>query len=94
MPHTTATVLTAHASRYLQQLCKHFGHKVPVEFTPETGRVSLPFGACEFAATSEALTLTATSEAANLPKLEQFLGSHLSRFAFRENPTIEWQRAA
>ena len=30
--HAVATVPTAHASRYLQQLCKHWSHKLPVEF--------------------------------------------------------------
>ncbi len=94
MPNTTATVSTIHASRYLQQLCKHFGHKVPVAFTPEEGRVTLPFGTCHLAALPDALTLTATSEIADLPRLERFLGDHLARFAFRENPAIHWQRAA
>ena len=31
----TANVPTAHASKYLQQLCKHWQHNLAVEFTPE-----------------------------------------------------------
>lgn len=46
MTSSTATITTSCASSYLQQLCKHFGHKVPVEFTPQTGTITLPFGTC------------------------------------------------
>ena len=94
MSQTTAIVPTKNASRYLQQLCKHFAHKVNVEFTPDTGTVSLPFGTCHLSADAEQLVLKGTSETSNLPRLESFLGDHLSRFAFRENPTIDWQRTA
>ena len=37
-----ALVPTAHASRYLQQLCKHWEHNLQVEFTPENGTVIFP----------------------------------------------------
>lgn len=94
MSQTTAIVPTKNASRYLQQLCKHFAHKVDVEFTPDAGTVSLPFGTCYLSADTEQLVLKGTSETSNLPRLESFLGDHLSRFAFRENPNIDWQRTA
>ena len=94
MSQTTAIVETPNASRYLQQLCKHFAHKVEVEFTPEAGTVSLPFGTCQFAAEPDHLVLSATAKASNLDRLERFLGDHLARFAFRENPKIAWQRTA
>ncbi|MEX3017600.1 DUF2218 domain-containing protein [Gymnodinialimonas hymeniacidonis] len=85
---------TTHASRYLQQLAKHFGHKVPVTFTPSEGEVSLPFGTCEMAATDAALSITVSGETRDIPRLEHFVGDHLARFAFRENPTLTWQRTA
>ena len=34
MNHSVARVETERASIYLQQLCKHFAHKLPVSFTP------------------------------------------------------------
>lgn len=37
-----AAVPTAHASKYLQQLCKHWQHNLSVEFTPEHGTVTFP----------------------------------------------------
>ncbi len=33
MTQSTANIQTEYASRYLQQLCKHFAHKTPAEFT-------------------------------------------------------------
>src|SRR6185437_8958296 len=36
---STVRVPTTHASRYLQQLCKHWAHKLDVSFTPEAGHV-------------------------------------------------------
>jgi uncharacterized protein len=38
----TAMVPTNSASRYLQQLCKHWAHNMAVEFTPERGTVVFP----------------------------------------------------
>ena len=94
MSETTAIAETENASRYLQQLCKHFAHKVEVQFTPESGTVSLPFGTCKLTADDKQLTLTGSAKPAQLSKMERFLGDHLARFAFRENPTITWQRTA
>ena len=85
---------TTQASRYLQQMAKHFGHKVPVTFTPQEGEVTLPFGTCQMAATDADLSITVLGEAHNLARLEHFVGDHLARFAFREKPTLTWQRAA
>lgn len=94
MSETTAIVQTEHASRYLQQLCKHFAHKVAVEFTPQTGTVTLPFGTCHLSADAAQLVLKGTSKTPDLPRLERFLGDHLARFAFRERPMIAWHRTA
>ena len=41
MPQSEARIATASASRYLQQVCKHWSHKFAVEFTPEHGRESV-----------------------------------------------------
>jgi hypothetical protein len=94
MTRSTLHLTTSHASKYLQQLGKHFGHKVPVTFTPSEGAVTLPFGTCEMAATDTALSITVEGQPRNLTRLERFVGDHLARFAFRENPTLTWQRAA
>ena len=91
MPISQAQIATPLASRYLQQLCKHFAHKLPVTFDPRQGRIEFQAGSCELAATEGNLTLRA--EAADpeaLARLEQVVASHLERFAFREQPQLAW----
>ena len=85
---------TTHAFRFLQQLAKHFGHKVPVTFTPNEGKITLPFGNCEIAVTDVVLLITFLGEACDIRHLEHFVGDHFARFAFRENSKLIWQRAA
>lgn len=96
-PHVSrATVGTARASGYLQQLCKHFAHKVPVEFGPRQGRVEFPMGICELEAPegAEALCLRASAATAEeLARVEGVVASHLLRFAFREELKIDWEPA-
>jgi hypothetical protein len=59
MNRSTARVTSERASIYLQQLCKHFGHRIPVEFTPERGVITFAAGTCRLAAADGVLTLQA-----------------------------------
>ena len=82
---------TENAERYLGTLCKHFGHKVPVTHEPGSGRIELPFG--EFTLSADAAGLSLIATAPDKPKLDKtidVISSHLERFAFRENPTLDW----
>lgn len=94
MTTSIARITTDRASRYLQQLCKHFGHKVPAEFSASEGHVNFPFGSCDMQVDQEQLVLTVKATDGDLGRLEKFIGSHLERFAFRERPEIKWQREA
>ena len=89
-----ADIATPNASRYLQQMCKHFGHKVAVEFDQSSGRIELPFGTCQLEASARKLTLNVTGPATDIRRTEQVIADHLARFAFREDPTITWRNAA
>jgi hypothetical protein len=93
---SVATVKSERASIYLQQLCKHFAHRIPVEFTPERGRIAFPdTGLCRLTATDGVLTLEAEADDADrLARVQEVVDRHLVRFAFREPPTIEWKAAA
>lgn len=91
MTQSISHVQTPKASKYLQQLCKHFGHKVPVEFDELNGSITLPFGTCVLQAQDEELVLTL--EGVDIGKLEQVIGSHLERFAFRESLNLTWDKA-
>lgn len=92
MSQRRAEIQTAHASRYLQQLCKHWGHKFVVEFTPTHGEITLPLGPCILDADGQSLTIVLkTADDANLPRFQQVVEDHIKRFAFREELAFDWQ---
>lgn len=89
-----ATIKTEKGSRYLQQLCKHFGHKIPVEFDAHSGQIAFPFGTCRLGASAGGLSVSCNAaDEAQLTRLQEVIGSHLLRFAFREDLQIDWQAA-
>jgi uncharacterized protein len=84
----TAVTPTTHASRYLQQLAKHWAHKLEVEFTPVHATIRFPSGAVATLAADDA-QLHSTIEAPDtetLARMKTVLAEHLDRFAFREAP--------
>jgi len=85
---TTAITPTIHASRYLQQLAKHWSHKLEVEFTPSHATIRFPSGAvATLDAGEEALTSTIEApDAESLERMKTVVAEHLDRFAFREAP--------
>jgi uncharacterized protein len=90
-----ARIATSNASRYLQQVCKHWSHKFAVEFTPERGRV--PFAEdriCTFEADPQALVLQIEApDEASLERTQNVVVDHVKRFAFREDlGEIVWSR--
>ncbi|MFA6267180.1 MAG: DUF2218 domain-containing protein [Pseudolabrys sp.] len=91
---STADVTTEHASRYLQQLCKHFAHKRPVTFDAQKGQISFSSGECHLTADGGVLTLSQTSpDDEHLAQLQDVVERHLVRFAFREELKLDWRRA-
>ncbi len=95
MPSSRAEVPTEHASRYLQQLCKHWAHKFPVEFDPQHGAIDLSFGRTIMDANASVLHITvSTDEAGSLNRLETVVADHIKRFAFREQLVFDWKPAA
>ena len=100
----TASVPTAHASKYLQQLCKHWEHNLTVEFGPRHGTVVFPKDARGADWPGDALVTFDAGEVlevridasadGQLDALKGAVARHLDRFAFREAPlTFDWQPA-
>jgi len=91
---SVARVPTHSASRYLQQLCKHWSHKMAVTFSEEEGTIDFPNGSrLEMRADSETLDCVLTvPEGEDTDRMRQVVASHLDRFAFREAPlTFDWR---
>jgi hypothetical protein len=94
MTRSTARVTTAFASRYVQQLCKHFAHRIPVEFSKTTGRMEFEGNTCLLEADSNLLTIRIEAEDATaLERLQGVVARHLERFAFRDKPEVSWAAA-
>ncbi|WP_170516665.1 aldolase/citrate lyase family protein [Ruegeria atlantica] len=94
LPNQTASGVaeTTAASKYLQQLCKHWSHKAEV-FSDETnGSVAFPDGdSVTLEADDSSLTLTAaTGPRGDLARWKDVIEAHLVRFAFREEFRINW----
>lgn len=83
---------TLKASAYLQQLCKHFGHKVPVSHNKEHGEISFLVGSCVLEATGTELEIKVSANTVeDLERAKNIIDSHLERFAFREGfKTMDW----
>lgn len=89
----TAVTPTAHASRYLQQLAKHWAHKLEVEFTPLHAVIHFPSEAvATLEAGEDALRSTIKApDGETLDRMKMVLAEHLDRFAFREAPLpFDW----
>jgi uncharacterized protein len=99
-------VPTAHASRYLQQLCKHWSHSLVVDFDENRCTVTFPRNArgadwpadATLRLEAHADGLDCRLEASIEGQLEALKGAvsrHLDRFAFREAPlAFDWRAAA
>ncbi len=92
MTASHAIVPTPNASRYLQQLCKHWSHKFEVTFDPNQGRIALPFGPVELKASDAGLEVTCRLEGeGDLQRMQQVVADHVNRFAHREGElTFGW----
>ena len=99
----TANVPMTSASRYLQQLCKHWAHNLDVTFNAEEGRMVFPKdarglnfpddGAVTLRAHATELEVLIDATAPEqLEGLKAAVASHLDRFAFREAPlAFDWR---
>lgn len=93
MALSTADVRTENASRYLQQLCKHWSHKMQAEFDPVSGRVTFPSGDRLFLGAETAhLHLKLEASPDSLERLQIVVADHLKRFAFREELEFAWKK--
>ncbi|MFY2823831.1 aldolase/citrate lyase family protein [Ruegeria sp. MALMAid1280] len=94
LPDQTASgvVETAAASKYLQQLCKHWSHKAEVFFDETKGSVTFPDGdSLTLKANGDSLSLTAaTGPRGDLARWKDVIEAHLVRFAFHEELRIDW----
>lgn len=98
----TGFAKTEKASRYLQQLCKHWEHNLKVEFDADHGTIVFPKDArgadwpedglvtLDAKADGMAIRIDASAQG-QVDGLKGAIERHIDRFAFREAPlTYEW----
>lgn len=94
MTTETGRAPTANASRYLQQLAKHWAHKNEVHFDKVSADIALRGNRVSLRAENEALIAELTTGPEGDPdRLRHVFEEHINRFAFREAPLpFEWTR--
>jgi len=89
---TEAKVPTAHASRYLQQLSKHWSHKFAVTF--DATQSTIPFSEdrkAELTASPDHLQIRlSVADEETRDRMQKVIEDHLNRFAFRETLEYAW----
>ena len=90
---STATVATDRPERFAKQLVTHLGRKVTWTTVGNASTATFGTATAGVATDAETLTLTATGKTDDeVALVENVLGSHLERFAFRHPVEITWTR--
>lgn len=81
------------AAKYLEQLCKHFAHKVEVTRNEDSSTVDFVMGPSTLTASDTVLTIEVSgSNAEELGEAREVIDKHLARFAHREGfDNMDWQ---
>ena len=82
---------TTEGSRYLKQLCRHWGHRFDVDFDDERGTIRFGGSACDLIAEPTTLIVRVhAADAEQVIALGGVVADHLARFAFREQLSFTW----
>lgn len=95
MPISRAYVPTASGARYMTQLCKHWSHRLDVDYNETTGRIAFDADrTCVLHALADGLEIeVVTVDDEQLARTQDTVVNHLKRFAFREDlGEINWRR--
>ncbi|WP_339486694.1 DUF2218 domain-containing protein [Pseudomonas sp. EL_65y_Pfl2_R95] len=88
---SSAFVSTETPARYIGRLCKHFAHKIPVNFDEQQGQIEFEMGLALLQASDTGLQLSVQAETdEQLDRLKNVVASHFERFAWQEALTLEW----
>lgn len=95
MTKSIAVVPTENGWKYLQQLCKHWSHKLEVELGEKSGVVRFGEAVATMRVDDQALTVEIEASSPDvLERMKGVVSSHLDRFAFREAPLpFDWKAA-
>ena len=78
-------------------MCKHFAHKIPVEYDDSSGLAHLPDGTLSMKASEDGVLVFSVTAAdvQKLLKTRYVVDAHIVRFAFREAILgLDWRSEA
>jgi hypothetical protein len=91
MPIAKASIPTVNGAKYMQQLCKHWSHKLEVDLSEQRGVVKFQAAVATFQPEAETLLVTIEGTESEVERMKGVVASHLDRFAFRESPLrFDW----
>jgi hypothetical protein len=91
MKASTARIGVERPERYVTRMCRHFAHRLPVEFTKERGSIRFDVGTCLLSTGPNQLILRAEAEdEERLGRLESVVGRHLERFGTEDELHVLW----
>ncbi len=77
--------------RAMRRLCRHWSHKLTVDFNDEEGNVTFETGSVHFTILPESLSMHLTAETEeDLTTLQDVIDRHLIRMVSNEELTITW----
>ena len=90
---STATITTVEPARIILRLAKHWGHKWPVQYDEQQGRIELAMGVVLLRAGEGelAVRLEAVPDA-DMDRFEQVVAEHAQRMARGETYVWQWTR--
>jgi hypothetical protein len=87
-----ATIECAEPEALALRMRKHFGHKVEVEVDGPVTRIRIPVGEFELEPRDRTLEIRAAAESeSGLARVQEVVGSHLARFARKEELDLRWR---
>jgi uncharacterized protein len=79
MPIAKASIPTVNGAKYMQQLCKHWSHKLEVDLSEQRGVVKFPAAVATFEPGADALQVTIEGEEGEaVERMKGVVASHLS----------------
>lgn len=86
------SVTTKTPSKYIKRLCKHFAHKVTVEYDDDKGEILFNMGKGAITKTVDGLVMRAEANSAeDLATVIDIMDRHFVRVAWQEELTLNWE---
>lgn len=84
-------IATPNARQYLRQLCRHFSHKISVQWDDHSGRLTFDIGECRLTANADHLQIYCAADTVdNLHEVMDVIKRHFDRFALKDRCELVW----